>query len=118
MRIEQLQDALDRYGGDRARWPAPVRAEAEALIASDPRAAALIAVAQRIDGAVAEAMRPMAADAAFIGRIVAGMGDGAHHGVSVRPTPRLFAWAGAAVVAFLVTGYAVGLALPASQGED
>ena len=118
MRIEHLQAALDRYGGDLARWPAAERAEAEALVASDAKAAALVAAARRLDGALAEAMRPMPVDAALIGRIVAGIGATGHHDVAVRPTRRLFAWAGAAMVAFLVTGYAVGLALPASQGED
>jgi hypothetical protein len=121
MRIEQLEQGLDRYGGDLARWPAAMRAEAEALIASDKRAAKLAATAARVDSALAEAIRPMDVDTALIGRIVAetaGSRALVAHDVTVRPTGRLVAFAGAAMVAFLVTGYAVGVAIPASQGED
>ncbi len=118
MKINELEKGLDRYGGDLARWPSPLKAEAEALAASDRTAAAILAVAARLEGALARAMEPMAIDAALMGRIVAEMNSGAHHDIAVRPTPRLVAWAGAAMVAFLVTGYAVGLALPVSQGED
>jgi len=118
MMKEQLEEGLDRYGGDLTRWPAALRAEAEALTARDAGAARLVAAAARLDDTLAEAMRPMPVDAALIGRIVAHIGDGFHHDVAVRPTGRLVAWAGAAMVAFLVTGYAAGVALPASQGED
>jgi hypothetical protein len=118
MNIEQLEQAFDRYGGDLARWPAALRAEAEALATGDTKAANLVAVAAKLDGALAEAMRPMPMDAALIGRIVSGIGASGLHDVTVRPTRRLIAWAGAAMVAFLVTGYAVGLVLPASEGED
>jgi hypothetical protein len=121
MRIEQLEQGLDRYGGDLARWPAAMRAEAEALIASDKRAAKLAATAARVESALAEAIRPMEVDTALIGRIVAetaGSRALVARDVTVRPTGRLIAFAGAAMVAFLVTGYAVGLAIPASQGED
>lgn len=118
MNIEQLEQALDRCGGDLARWPAALRAEAEMIAASDPRAAELIDALSKLDGALAEAMRPMSMDAALIGRIVSGIGTMDHHDLIVRPTRRLVAWAGAVTVAFLVTGYAVGIALPASQGED
>jgi anti-sigma-K factor RskA len=117
MRIETLQTALDRYGGDLARWPAAERPEAEMLIATDAQAAALVAAQRRLDAALAEAVRPLPVDAAMLGRIVSGVA-GAHHDYPVRPTRRLVAWASAAMVAFLVTGYAVGLALPQSQGED
>ena len=118
MRIDQLEEALDRYGGDLSRWPAALRAEAEALIASDAKAAKLVVAAARLDGVLAESVQPMAVDAALLGRIVAGIGESGHRDAAVRPTGRLAAWAGAAMVAFLVTGYAVGVALPANQGED
>ena len=118
MRIEQLEEALDRYGGDLDRFPAALRAEAEALIAADAGAARIAADAARLDGVLAEAVRPMAVDAALIGRIVAGVRGDAEPELRLRPTRRLAAVAGAAMVAFLATGYAVGLALPASQGED
>lgn len=118
MNIGDLQLALDRYGSDFARWPAAKRAEAEAIFAANPHAATLLATARRLDRALAATMAPMELDAAFVGHIVAHVGERAHHDVAVRPTPRLFAWAGAAVVAFLITGFAAGLALPASEGED
>jgi hypothetical protein len=118
MKIEQLEQALDRYGGELTRWPAALRAEAEALAVGDAKAAKLIGTSLKLDGTLAEAMRPMHVDAAMIGRIVSGISTAGYHDVAVRPTRRLFAWAGAATVAFLVTGYAAGIALPASQGED
>jgi hypothetical protein len=122
MRIEQLEQGLDRYGGDLARWPAAMRAEADSLIARDKRAAKLAATAARVESALAEAVQPMDVDSVLIGRIVAETAGSrklvAAHDVTLRPTGRLVAFAGAAMVAFLVTGYAVGLAIPASQGED
>jgi hypothetical protein len=118
MNMDDLQLALDRYGSDFARWPAAERAQAEAIFAANAHAATLLATARRLDRAITAAMEPMALDAAFVGRIVAHVGERAHHDVAVRATPRLFAWAGVAVVAFLITGFAAGLALPASQGED
>lgn len=118
MNIQNLQEALDRYGGDLRRWPEAMRSEAEAFAANDANAARLLAMAARLDNVLAEAMRPMPVDAAMIGRIVSHLGDASPHDFSVQPTRRLAAWAGAAMVALLVTGYAVGLALPASEGED
>jgi hypothetical protein len=118
MRIDELEKALDRYGGDLGRWPAPLRAEAAALIAGDPKAAKLAAAAARLDALLAEATLPVAVDSALMGRIVAGIDNGVHHEAPLRPTPKLAAWAGAAMIAFLTAGYAVGLALPVSQGED
>jgi hypothetical protein len=118
MKINELEQAVDRFGGDLTHWPPTLQAEAETLIASDRTAAAIFDVAARLDVALARAMEPMALDAALMGRIVAGLDNGVHHAVAVRPTRRLVAWAGAAVVAFLVTGYAVGLALPTTQDDD
>jgi hypothetical protein len=118
MRIEQLQEALDRYGGDLGRWPASARAEAEALLARDPEAARMAGDAVRLNALLAEAVQPLPVDAGFIGRVIAGVSSGGHRDVPLHPTPRLAAWAGAATVALLVTGYAVGLAMPQSQGED
>ena len=118
MTMDEFGKALDRYGGDLARWPNALRGEAEALTARDVEAAALLAQSARLDDLLAEAMRPLPVDAALIGRIVAGIDDGVHHEIALRPTPRLAAWAGVAMLAFLSVGYAAGLMLPASQGED
>jgi len=57
-------------------------------------------------------------DAAAIGRIVAGIDQGEHHDLTLQPTRRLFAWTSAAMVALLVAGFAAGVAMPPSQGED
>jgi hypothetical protein len=118
MTMGDLQLALDRYGSDFARWPVAERAGAEAIFARNPHAATLLATARRLDRAIAAAMEPMPLDSALVGRIVAHIGEGAHQDVTVKATPRLYAWAGVAMAVFLITGFAAGLALPASQGED
>jgi hypothetical protein len=120
MNINDFESGLDRYGGDLSRWPQSLRADAEAFVAGNPAAAALARVAGRLERALASAVAPLALDAAFVGGIIGNVGHAAGHG-EVRPTRRLVAWAGAAMVAFLVTGYAIGLALPATtttQSDD
>lgn len=120
MTITEFESGLDRYGGDLAHWPADLRVEAEALIAGNRAAADLARVARRLDRALAGAVAPLGLDAVFVGGIIASVA-GNRPRAEVRPTPRLVAWAGAAMVAFLVTGYALGLALPATgttQGDD
>ena len=104
--------ALDRYGGDLTKWPAKLRAEAAVLIARDPEAA------RALDATLTEAMQPIPVDAAFLGKIMAHVGEAPHHDVPVRATPRFAAWAGAAMFAFLVTGYAVGATLPDGMTQD
>jgi hypothetical protein len=118
MTLDEFGKALDRYGGDIGRWPDALRAEAEALTARDAEAAALLVQAARLDGLLAEAVQPIPVDAALIGRIVASIDDSMHRELALRPTPRLAAWAGVAMLAFLSAGYAAGLMLPASEGED
>ena len=118
MNMEQFEDMVSRHGADLARWPLAERAAAEALIATDNHAASLHAQAKRLDALIGEAARPVALDSAAIGRIMAGVGNGQHHDLTLQPTRRLMAWAGAAMAVFLVAGFAAGVALPASQGED
>ena len=101
MRIDELEQALDRYGGDTGRWPDALRRQAEGLIATDPRAASLARAAAGVEEAVGTLMRPMAIDAALIGRITSGLGG---HELALRPTGRLAALAGAAMVAFSFSG--------------
>jgi hypothetical protein len=117
MSIDQLEQALDRYGGDFGRWPPATRLEAEALIARDPAAAKIAAHAARLDGILSDALKPLPVDAALLGRILAGIGNG-HPAAGMRLTPRLAAWACAAMIAFLSAGYLAGVLLPASEGED
>lgn len=122
MTINDLERALERYGGDLGRWPEALRGDAARLIATDAKAARIAALAARLDGLLAEAVTPLPVDAAFIGRVVAEAG--AHHGHAVsheaplRPTPRFAAFAGAAMVVFLAAGYVAGLILPSSDSED
>ncbi len=118
MNLEQFEDMVSRFGGNPARWPAGLRAAAEALVTSDARAAALHREALRLDTLVGEAVQPVAADSATMGRIMAGIGNGRHREVTLQPTRRLFAWAGVAMTVFLVAGFVVGLAFPSSQGDD
>ena len=118
MNHDQLQAALDRYGGDLDKWPAADRDSAKALAAADTAAERMLAAAARLDALMAEVARPAPVDAALIGRIVAGIGNGRHREVTVRPTARLMAWSGAAMALFLFAGFAIGLAVPADQGED
>ena len=110
--------ALDRYGGDLTKWPAKLRADAAVLIARDPEAAAMAEAARALDATLTEAMQPIPVDAAFLGKIMAHVGEAPHHDVPVRATPRFAAWAGAAMFAFLVTGYAVGATLPDGMTQD
>jgi hypothetical protein len=118
MTREQFEQALGRYGGDFARWPDALRASAERLAATDKYAAALLSAARKLDATLSESMQPIPVDAAFIGRIVGSLAHGSAHDVTLRPTRRLIAWASAAMMAFLVVGYAAGLAIPSSQSDD
>ena len=118
MNLERFEETLDRLGSDLKRWPAPDRAAAEALIAADGRAAALHRRAQQLDSLLAAATAPVAVDSAAMGRIMAGIDHPRHRDQTLQPTRRLFAWASAAMVVFLVAGFAAGVALPSNQGED
>ena len=118
MNLEQFEEMLGRLGSDLKRWPSPDRNAAEALMAADQKVATLHAQAQRLDGLLAAAVAPVAIDSAAMGRIMAGIDHPRHRDQTLLPTRRLFAWASAAVVVFLVAGFAAGVALPSNQGED
>lgn len=116
--MEQFEESLSRLGSDLARWPAAARTAAEALVATDSGAATLHRQAQRLDALLGEAVKPVPFDSAAMGRVMAGITSNRHHDLTLQPTRRLFAWASAAMVVFLVAGYAAGIAIPSSQGED
>ncbi len=118
MNLERFEETLSRLGGDLTRWPAAERAEAEGLIAMEPQAAKLQAETMRLDALVGAAMAPVAMDAAAVGRIIAGIDHNRHHDLTLQPTRRLFAWASAAMVVFLVAGFAAGVALPTTSDDD
>ncbi len=117
--LAAFRDLLDRHGAIRSRWPADVRAEAEALVAADPAAARLLSEARRLDAAVAAAIVAPPLDAAFVGRV---MGRIEGH-VTARETAfrftRRLAFASATALTFcLVAGVAVGLVAPVMPAED
>jgi ferric-dicitrate binding protein FerR (iron transport regulator) len=47
--LDRLETALDTYGADRTRWPAPLRHELSALIAGDGEARTLLRDAELFD---------------------------------------------------------------------
>ncbi|MCW5729375.1 MAG: hypothetical protein KIT20_01360 [Alphaproteobacteria bacterium] len=49
MRLERLQQIIDAYGADPARWPGAELAAAEALLARSAEARAALAEARRLD---------------------------------------------------------------------
>ena len=118
MTREELAEALDRYGGDLARWPEEIAAAAHELVARDRAAADDLAAAKRLDGLLGEAAREAPVDAAVIGRIMSGIGNGKRDAAAVRPTGRLIAWASGATLASLALGFAVGIAVPEDIGND
>jgi hypothetical protein len=118
MSRDEFEDALARYGADFSRWPTDSADRGRALAADDRGAEAALAAAQRLDALLAETARPVTVDAAMIGRIVAGIAGGHAHETAVRPTGKLFAWAGAAMAMFLVVGFVIGLAVPAVSNDD
>jgi hypothetical protein len=118
MSREEFDDALAAYGANFDRWPAALAEQGKALAARDPGAAARLVEAIRLDALLAETVRPAAVDSAMMGRILAGVDNGREHETAVRPTGRLFAWAGAAMAMFLVGGFVIGLSLPSFGGDD
>lgn len=67
---ERFAALADAYGADLRRWPADLRAGAEARLADDPQARAALADAARLDDLLA-AHRIPAPGAALIGRVMA-----------------------------------------------
>jgi hypothetical protein len=88
------------------------------LIAANPLASREASAAARLDALLAESVHPLPVDAGFLGRVIAATGGSPRHERAIRATPRLAAWAGAAMIALLVAGYAAGMAVPQNDGED
>jgi hypothetical protein len=118
MTLEEFADLLDRHGGNPAQWPAAARAAAEMLLADDENAVRLQNEALRLDVLLGEATAPMPLDAAAIGRILDGVGRAPGRDLTLRPTGRLIAWASAAMVAFLVVGFAAGFVATGDTQDD
>lgn len=117
--LAAFRDLLDRHGAAEARWPAGVRAEAEALVAADPAAARLLAEARRLDAAVAAATVAPPLDAAFVGRVMGRIeGHVGARETAFRFTRRLAFASATALTLCLVAGVAVGLVAPVLPPED
>jgi hypothetical protein len=72
MTLADFERLLEVYGGDRARWPAEMRAAAAQLVARDGKARRLLAEAEGLDRVLERApLPPLAAEAALADRIVA-----------------------------------------------
>lgn len=111
MNRDQFSAALDRHGGDLARWPAALRREAEALVERDTDAARELAAARRLDALLAEAITEAPADAALIGRIVSRSEPPTRQALW-RPTGRLVGIASAAMAVMLMIGFIAGATVP------
>ena len=112
----ELERGLDRHGGDLARWPEALRAAASARAERDPDFQKALAAAQRLDALLADAAAPAPADAALIGRVVAGAGR-RDAGDGFVPTRRLAGFAAAGLAAVFVIGFAAGLLLVPGGSE-
>jgi hypothetical protein len=119
MNREEFEDALAAHGADFARWPPRLAERGRALAARDRDAAARLDEAARLDALLADAVRPATVDAALVGRIIAGVDGGRAQTTAIKPTGRLFAWAGASMAVFLVAGFVLGTTTPwFSDDED
>lgn len=63
MTPDRLQELADAYGADPARWPEPLRAEAEATLARQPDAPVWLADAQALDALLDAYPAPVASPA-------------------------------------------------------
>lgn len=69
--LEALEEILERFGADRTRWPAPVRRDFAALIASDPEARRRLREAEALDRLLDLAPPPAVDTGALADRILA-----------------------------------------------
>jgi hypothetical protein len=74
--------------------------------------------AMHLEALLGEAMAPVSLNSAAIGRIMDGVGNGRRHELTLQPTRRLIALASAAMVAFLVVGFAAGLVATSDSDDD
>jgi hypothetical protein len=112
MTREEFGEALLRFGAKLERWPLSEAEAAKRLMAGDPMAAKMLADFAGFERTIADAVTPLPFGAAEIGSVLAAL-DEAESGWS--PTPRfLIASAGATALSF-AAGFAVMLAMLASQ---
>jgi hypothetical protein len=107
MKIEEFETLLLAQGANLARWPVDRRAAAEALLAREPAATALLEEAQRLDALLAAAAEVPGGSGALAARILSGL-DGEAPRERVFGLGRLLAWAGSTAAAALVAGFFFG----------
>jgi hypothetical protein len=107
MKIEEFETLLLAHGASLERWPAAERARAEALLAREPAALALLEEAQRLDTLVAAAAEVPGGSGALAARILAGL-DGGSPPERVFGLGRLLAWATSTAAIALVAGFFYG----------
>jgi hypothetical protein len=118
MSREDFERALAAYGADFRRWPPEIAERGRAKAAQDADAGRLLAEAEQLDRLLAQTVEPASIDAATVGRILSGISSRHERETTVRPTGRLLVWAGAAMAVFLVVGFVLGTALPATNDSD
>ena len=106
MMIEEFETLLLAHGANPARWPAERRAAAQALLARDEAARALLAEAERLDVVIAAGAAAPAAGGALAARILAGLDAATPE--RVFGLGRLFAWSGSTAAAALLAGFLAG----------
>ena len=107
MTIDEFECLLLAHGANPARWPADRRAGADALLAAEEAARALLLEAERLDVVIAAGVAVPAAGGALATRILSAL-DGAAPPERELGLGRLFAWAGSTAAAALVAGFVVG----------
>lgn len=118
MTLDELATALDRHGGDLARWPAEARQRAEALLAGNGDAVRAVSVAGTVQAALARAAAPRPVDAAFVGRVLARVNGAQRRQRELAFTPRFAAAGATGLVLCLAVGMALGLVMPAPVSAD
>lgn len=119
-----LGAALDRNGGNLARWPAPLAAAAQDLATRDPAARQEIERAARLEGLIGTVAAPQPLDAATIGRVVGGLHDRSRmrqrRERTWRATPRfaLASVAGLALCAMVGLGLGYVAPVPGETGTS
>ena len=114
MDLTAFEDGLDRYGGDLLRWPAELRAGAEAVLRIDAAARAELAALEAAESGLRAARRPHERSPA-IARLAAAASRGRQTGPGTRVARRTAV--AATMAAALAVGVVLGGLLPDRSGE-
>ncbi len=118
MGLADLEAALDTYGADRTRWPAPLRHALSGLIAGNPEAAKMLKDAQLFDRLLDQAPQYDSARLGALAKSIAAAAESQPRvvpfsrpaPVPARPPVRRwdYGYAGAALAASLLVGIIAG----------